>query len=248
MAGTAVVTGGSGQIGTAICLALARDGFDICVNFLNDEKGAGRTVATIRSAGGRAVAVRADVRSEDDVQYLFQAAMDQLGQIVVLVNNAGIIGGQARVDEVSVRTLKLVVETNVLGAFLCAREAVPCMSTRCGNKGGSIINISSRASMLGNAGEWVHYAATKGAIDTLTIGLAREVAEEGIRVNAVRPGLIATDIHAEAGLPDRLERLRDCVPMRRAGTAEEVAAAVRFLVSNDASYLTGVLLDVSGGR
>lgn len=246
--GLVIVTGGSGEIGTAIAMRAARAKYSVCLNYLSEEKRAADVVAAIRQEGGRAMAVRADVRSEDEVAAMFDVAAQELGRVTALVNNAGVIGGMSRVDEVAASVVRHVLDVNVVGAFVCASAAIRQMSTRHGGAGGAIVNISSRASKLGNGGEWVHYAASKGALDTLTVGLSREVAAEGIRVNAVNPGLIDTQIHAKAGQPDRLARLRSAVPMGRAGTVEEVAAAVEFLLSPAASYITGVCVDVSGGR
>ena len=205
-------------------------------------------VAEIAAAGGRAVAIQGNVAREQDILRLFSAAERELGPIQGLVNNAAITGGLARVEEVSATAIAEVMAVNVTGAILCAREAVRRMSTRRGGTGGAIVNISSRAARIGSAGEWVHYAASKGAIDSFTIGLAREVAAEGIRVNAVAPGLIETDLHAASGAPDRLERLAGTIPMRRPGTPGEVAEAVVWLLSPAASYITGAILEVGGGR
>jgi len=245
---TLVVTGGSRGIGAAVCLAAARAGWDVVVDYARDEVAAADVVRRITDAGGRAVAVRADVRDADDVERLFAAADAWCGPVTGLVNNAGISGGFARVDEVTAPTLADVLAVNVMGAFLCAGAAVRRMSTTHGGTGGAIVNVSSRAAVLGSPGEWVHYAASKGALDTMTVGLAREVATEGVRVNAVAVGLVDTDLHAAAGEPGRPERIRPTVPMRRSGTPEEVAAAVLWLLSDAASYTTGSILAVSGGR
>jgi NAD(P)-dependent dehydrogenase (short-subunit alcohol dehydrogenase family) len=245
---TVVVTGGSRGIGAAVCVELGLRGWDVVVDFVADEEAAERVVAAVQATGARAVAVRADVRSGDDVERLFAAADELGGPVAGLVNNAGITGGFARVDELSEQVLTEVLATNVAGAFLCAGAAVRRMSTRHGGSGGAIVNVSSRAARLGSPGEWVHYAASKGALDTLTVGLAREVAEEGVRVNAVAVGLVDTELHAAAGDPARPDRLRPTVPMRRSGSPEEVARAVAWLLSEEASYTTGTVLAVSGGR
>jgi NAD(P)-dependent dehydrogenase (short-subunit alcohol dehydrogenase family) len=246
--GTLIVTGASRGIGAAIAKLAATHGYRVVVNFVADEAAAGRVVTGIVAAGGRAIAAQGDVSKEADVLQLFQKAERELGIIVGLVNNAAVTGGFARVESVSAEALMQVLSVNVAGAILCAREAVRRMSTRHGGAGGAIVNISSRAAQIGSAGEWVHYAASKGAIDSFTIGLAREVATEGIRVNAVAPGLVDTDLHAANGMPDRLERLAPSIPMRRAGTPEEVAEAVLWMLSSKASYTTGAILEVGGGR
>jgi NAD(P)-dependent dehydrogenase (short-subunit alcohol dehydrogenase family) len=229
-------------------VAAAAAGWDVVVNYVRDEAAAAAVVRRILDAGGRATAVRADVSDAADVERLFAAADDWLGPVTGLVNNAGISGGAARVDEVTARALADVLATNVAGPFLCAGEAVRRMSTRYGGTGGAIVTVSSRAAVLGSPGEWVHYAASKAAVDTLTVGLAQEVATEGVRVNAVAVGLVDTDFHASSGEADRPGRIRPTVPMRRSGTPEEVAAAVVWLLSDAASYTTGTVLAVSGGR
>jgi NAD(P)-dependent dehydrogenase (short-subunit alcohol dehydrogenase family) len=246
--GTLVVTGGSRGIGAAVCAAAALAGWDVVVDYVNDAEAAASVVSGIETAGGQALAVRADVRSAADVEALFAAADAWRGPVTGLVNNAGVSGGFARVDELAAAALADVLAVNVAGAFLCAGAAVRRMSTLHGGSGGAIVNVSSRAAVLGSPGEWVHYAATKGALDTLTVGLAREVATEGVRVNAVAVGLVDTDLHAAAGEPGRPDRLRPTVPMRRSGTVHEVAAAVLWLLSPQASYTTGTVLAVSGGR
>ena len=246
--GTVVVTGGSRGIGAAVGIAAARAGWDVVVDYVDDERAASDVVRRIQEAGGRALAVRADVRRSADVELLFASADSWLGPVTGLVNNAGVSGGFARVDEVTEATLVDVLAVNVVGAFLCAGAALRRMSTAHGGRGGAIVNVSSRAAVLGSPGEWVHYAASKGAIDTMTVGLAREVATEGVRVNAVAVGLVDTDLHAAAGEPGRPDRLRPTVPMRRSGTPEEVADAVVWLLSDAASYTTGTVLAVSGGR
>lgn len=245
---TLVVTGGSRGIGAAVCVAAAEAGWDVVVDFAHDASAAARVVRRIQDAGGNALAVRADVSDAAAVEELFSAADSWRGPITGLVNNAGIAGGQARVDEVGADVLHRVLEVNVAGPFLCAGAAVRRMSTRHGGSGGAIVNISSRAAVLGSPGEFVHYAATKAALDTLTVGLSLEVATEGVRVNGVAVGLIDTEFHASAGEPDRAERLRPTIPMQRSGAPEEVAAAVVWLLSDAASYTTGTTLAVSGGR
>jgi NAD(P)-dependent dehydrogenase (short-subunit alcohol dehydrogenase family) len=246
--GTLIVTGASRGIGAAIAKLAAAHGFSVAVNFATGEAEAAGIAEQIISTGGRAFAIQADVAREEDVVRLFETAEQELGPIKGLVNNAAITGGFARVESVTAQTLAQVMAVNVTGAFLCAREAVRRMSTRKGGTGGAIVNISSRAAEIGSAGEWVHYAASKGAIDSFTIGLAREVATEGIRVNAVAPGLIDTGLHAANGAPDRLNRLMSTIPMQRPGTALEVAEAVLWLLSPAASYTTGSFLQVGGGR
>jgi NAD(P)-dependent dehydrogenase (short-subunit alcohol dehydrogenase family) len=246
--GTLIVTGASRGIGAAIAKLAAGRGFSVAVNFFTGEPEATVITEQIVSAGGRACAIQADVAREEDVIRLFETAERELGPIKALVNNAAITGGFSRVDSVSAKTLERVMAVNVTGTFLCAREAVRRMSARHGRTGGAIVNISSRAAQIGSAGEWVHYAASKGAIDSFTIGLAREVATEGIRVNAVAPGLIDTGLHAANGAPDRLNRLTSSIPMQRPGTAPEVAEAVLWLLSPAASYTTGAILEVGGGR
>jgi NAD(P)-dependent dehydrogenase (short-subunit alcohol dehydrogenase family) len=246
MAGLVVVTGGGRGIGAATALACAAAGFDVCLCYRSDETAAAAVVAGCEQAGVRASAVRADVGVEAEVLALFAAA-DRLGPVTGLVNNAGIVAPASRTDELGADRIEQMMRINVVGAFLCAREAVRRMSTRHGGAGGAIVNISSRAAALGGSGEYVDYAASKAAVDTLTVGLAREVATEGVRVNAVRPGLIETEIH-ETTAPGRLLRLTPTVPMGRSGQPEEVAAAVVWLLSDQASFVTGALLDVSGGR
>lgn len=243
-----IVTGGSRGIGAAIARLAAADGFAVCVAYRNDEAAAAGVAASLRQLGARALAVQADVAVEQDVVRMFEHVDAQLGRISALVNNAGILMHRARVDEMDAERIRRIFATNVIGSFICAREAVRRMSTLRGGSGGAIVNISSRASRLGSPGEFVDYAASKAAIDTLTIGLAKEVAAEGIRVNAVAPGLIYTDIHASGGEPGRVERMKDSIPMKRGGTAEEVAKAVLWLLSDEASYTTGATVDVSGGR
>ena len=242
-----IVTGGSRGIGAATARLAAAQGYAVAINFVRNRDAADAVVKDIHEKGGKALAVRADVAREDDVIALFDEAA-RLGPVKVLVNNAGILERQCRLDEMEAGRFERVLATNVVGALLCAREAVRRMSTKHGGPGGAIVNVSSMAAQLGSPGEYVDYAASKGAIDSLTIGLAREVAEEGIRVNAVRPGVIYTEIHASGGEPERVERVKKVVPMRRGGEAEEVARAILWLASDDASYSTGTFIDVSGGR
>jgi len=246
--GTLIVTGASRGIGAAIAKLAGARGFSVAINFATGETEAQAIAEQIVSDGGRACAIQADVAREEDVLRLFETAERELGPIKALVNNAAITGGFSRVESVSANTLTQVMAVNVTGAILCAREAVRRMSTGRGGTGGAIVNISSRAARTGSAGEWVHYAATKGAIDSFTIGLAREVATEGIRVNAVAPGLIETGLHAANGAPDRLDRLAAIIPMQRPGTALEVAEGVLWLLSPAASYTTGAILEIGGGR
>lgn len=246
--GTLIVTGGGRGIGAAVARLAARQGYTVAVNFVADEVAASGVVREIEQGNGRAKAIRADVSKEREVVELFETVERTFGRTVALVNNAGITGGFSRLENLEASALERVLAVNVAGAMLCAREAVRRMSKKNRGAGGAIVNISSRAAQLGSAGEWIHYAITKGAIDTLTIGLAKEVASEGIRVNAVAPGLIETDIHAAAGEPGRPQRLAAGIPLARAGKAEEVAEAVLWLLSPAAAYITGAILPVSGGR
>jgi NAD(P)-dependent dehydrogenase (short-subunit alcohol dehydrogenase family) len=242
-----IVTGGSRGIGASVCRKLAAPGRTVLVNFAQNAAAAEALVAEVGVAGGTAIAVQADVGIEADVLRLFAEA-DRHGTLAGLVNNAGVVDVVERVDGMSLERLTRMFSINVIGSFLCAREAVRRMSTRHGGKGGAIVNLGSAASKLGSPNQYVDYAAAKGAIDTMTIGLAREVADEGIRVNAVRPGIIDTDIHASGGDPDRVARMAAGLPMKRAGTADEVAEAILWLLSEHSSYTTGTVLDVSGGR
>jgi NAD(P)-dependent dehydrogenase (short-subunit alcohol dehydrogenase family) len=242
-----LVTGGSRGIGAATARAAASAGWSVALTYRDDEAAAAAVVADVRAAGGSAVAARADVAVEEDVLAAFAAA-DRLGPLTGLVANAGIVGPRARVDEYTAARVQRMLAVNVLGTVLCCREAVRRMSTRKGGAGGSVVLVSSAASRLGSPGEYVDYAASKGAVDTLGIGLAREVAGEGVRVNVVRPGIIDTGIHASGGQPDRAARLAPTVPMGRAGLPAEVAAAVVWLLGDESGYCTGSLLDVAGGR
>jgi NAD(P)-dependent dehydrogenase (short-subunit alcohol dehydrogenase family) len=248
MAGVMIVTGGGRGIGAATARLAAARGYAVCVNYLRDRGTAEAVVQDIRNDGGRAIAVPGDVSVEKDVVHLFQECDRSLGTLGALVNNAGIVARQSRVEAMDAERLQRMFATNVIGSFLCAREAIKRMSTKHGGKGGAIVNVSSGAARLGSPGEWVDYAASKGAIDTMTIGLAKELAAEGIRVNCVRPGFVHTGIHAAAGEPGRIERLREGIPMKRGGEPGEVARAILWLLSEEASYSTGAILDVTGGR
>jgi NAD(P)-dependent dehydrogenase (short-subunit alcohol dehydrogenase family) len=243
----AIVTGGSRGIGRATALAAARRGYRVCIGYATNKAAADEVVGRIAADGGQAVAVKCDVGAEADILALFAAA-EKLGPINALVNNAGVVDVTARLEDISAERLRRMMTINIIGSMLCAREAVKRMSRRHGGHGGVIVNLSSAAARLGSPNTYVDYAASKGAIDTFTVGLAQEVAAEGIRVAAVRPGLIDTDIHASGGDPERAHRLSKSVPMQRVGTAEEVANAVVWLMSDEASYVTGSILDVSGGR
>jgi len=248
MSGIVIVTGGSRGIGAATARLAAIRGYAVCVNYRSNIAAADQVVSAITHSGGRAIAVQADLSVESDVVRLFETCDRELGRLTALVNNAGILETQSRVENLDAARLQRIFATNVIGAFICAREAVKRMSTKHGGDGGAIVNVSSAASRIGGAEEYVDYAASKGAIDTLTIGLAKEVATEGIRVNAVRPGVIRTEIHASGGEPGRVDRVKASVPMKRGGEAEEVARAIVWLLSEEASYTTGAFLEVSGGR
>jgi NAD(P)-dependent dehydrogenase (short-subunit alcohol dehydrogenase family) len=242
-----IITGGSRGIGRATALAAATRGFRVCIGYASNEAAAKQVVSAIEAKNGKAIAVKCDVGDERDILALFKAA-DAFGTLGALVNNAGIVGTTSRVDEMSVERIQRMMAVNVTGSILCAREAVKRMSTRHGGKGGVIINLSSVAAKLGSPSVYVDYASSKGAIDSFTIGLGHEVAGEGIRVAAIRPGLIDTEIHASGGDPDRPHRLSSSVPMKRVGTADEIANAIVWLISDEASYVTSAILDVSGGR
>lgn len=243
-----LITGGSRGIGAACAELAATRGYAVVISYRENRQAADAVLEAIAAKGGKAIAVQADVASEADVLRLFAAVDHELGPLGVLVNNAGILEKQMRLQDFDAARLQRVFATNILGSFLCAREAVRRMSTHHGGCGGAIVNLSSAAARLGSPGEYVDYAASKGAIDSMTIGLAKEVAAEGIRVNAVRPGVIYTDIHASGGEPGRVDRVKSGIPMQRGGTALEVAQAILWLASAEASYTTGTLLDVTGGR
>jgi NAD(P)-dependent dehydrogenase (short-subunit alcohol dehydrogenase family) len=243
-----IITGGSRGIGAATARLAAQRGYAVCVNYAQDRIAAQSITDEIKEKGGQAIAVACDISSEQEVVRLFESVDKAFGRVTDLVNNAGILERQVRVEEMDAARINRIFATNVTGAFLCAREAVRRMSTRYGGAGGAIVNVSSAAARLGASGEYVDYAASKAAIDTFTIGLAKEVANEGVRVNAVRPGVIYTDIHASGGEPDRVERVKGAIPMRRGGRVEEVAHAILWLLSDEASYTTGAFIDVAGGR
>ncbi len=243
-----IITGGSRGIGAATARLAARHGYAVCVTYLKNRDAANAVIDEIKANGGRAIAVAANVSLESDVVNLFKTVDTELGTLTALVNNAGILEKQIRVESVDAARLSRILAANVIGPFLCAREAVKRMSHNHGGRGGAIVNVSSAASRLGSAGEYVDYAASKGAIDTLTIGLSREVAEEGIRVNAVRPAFIYTDMHASGGEPGRVDRLKASLPMKRGGHPEEVANAIIWLLSDEASYTTGTFIELAGGK
>jgi len=245
--GVILITGASRGIGAATARLAGRRGYSVCVNYRSNREAAESVVRTIESDGAKAVAVGADVSVERDVVRLFEAC-DRLGSLAALVNNAGILETQTRVEDLDAARVARIFATNVIGPFVCAREAVRRMSTSHGGAGGAIVNVSSGAARLGSPGEYVDYAASKGAIDTMTIGLAQEVAQEGIRVNAVRAGFIYTEMHASGGEPNRVDRVKQFVPMRRGGSADEVARAILWLLSDEASYTTGSFIDVTGGK
>jgi NAD(P)-dependent dehydrogenase (short-subunit alcohol dehydrogenase family) len=248
MSPVVLITGGSRGIGAATALLAAQQGYAVAVNYCANSVAADAVVQSIRASGGTAITVQADVARESQVVAMFEEVDAKLGPLGALVNNAGVVDVACRVDCMDVERLQRMFQTNVVGAFVCAREAVKRMSTHHGGSGGCIVNVSSIAARLGGSGQYVDYAASKGALDTLTVGLAREVATEGIRVNGVAPGIIDTEIHASGGQPDRAQRLAPQVPMQRPGTAQEVAQAIVWLMSGAASYTTGATIDVTGGR
>ncbi len=243
-----LITGGSRGIGAATALLAAERGWQVAISYLGNASAADAVVAQIKANGGHALAVQADVGIDADVERLFKTVNDQLGRLNSLINNAGMLELQTRLDQMDLARWQRVFSANVFGSFLCAKQAVLRMSTRHGGNGGTIVNVSSAAARIGSPNEFIDYAAAKGAVDSMTLGLAKEVAAEGIRVNAVRPGLIYTDIHASAGEPGRVDRAKAGVPMQRGGTAAEVAEAIVWLASEQSSYVTGTLLDVTGGR
>jgi NAD(P)-dependent dehydrogenase (short-subunit alcohol dehydrogenase family) len=244
----ALVTGGSRGIGAATCRFAADAGYRVVVNYASNEAAAGALVQDIEQAGGKAIAIKADVGNESEILSMFEQVDRAFGRLDALVNNAGVLDVMSRLDGISAARMERMMRVNVVGSMLCAREAVKRMSTRHGGKGGAIVNLSSMAAHIGGANQYVDYAASKGAIDSFTIGLAREVAAEGIRVNAVSPGIIDTEMHASTGKPDRVALIQDTLPMKRAGTADEVARAILYLLSDASSYTTGAILNVSGGR
>jgi NAD(P)-dependent dehydrogenase (short-subunit alcohol dehydrogenase family) len=245
---TIIITGSSRGIGAATALLAADHGYAVCVNYLNRTEAADQVVTKVTEAGGKAISLQADISSEPDVIRMFETVDRELGTLTALVNNAAVLAPQSRVEDLEIDRINQLFGVNVTGSFLCAREAVRRMSTRNGGEGGAIVNVSSGAATLGSPGVYVDYAATKGAIDIMTIGLAREVADEGIRVNAVRPGFIHTEMHTTFGEPDRVDRLAPSVPMKRGGQPEEVAQAIVWLLSDKASYTTGTIIDVAGGN
>ncbi|MEZ5537548.1 MAG: SDR family oxidoreductase [Thiolinea sp.] len=244
----ALVTGAGRGIGRATAIKLAEHGYAVCINYRSDHDSATAVLKEVRQSGVNAITMQADVSDESEVVRLFQAIDDKLGAVTALVNNAAILLPQTRLENITAQRVNTLLQTNVTSCFLCCREAIKRMSFTHGGRGGVIVNVSSAAARLGSAGEYIDYAATKGAIDTLTIGLANEVAQEGIRVNAVRPGFIHTTMHADGGEPDRIERIKPAIPLRRGGQPEEVAEAIVWLLSDAASYATGTFIDVAGGR
>ena len=248
MTSIALVTGSGRGIGAATAKLAARRGFAVCVNYLNKEERARQVADEIRAGGGRAIVVQADTADEADILRMFERVDRELGPVTSLVNNAGITGKAGRLEAYDAAAIRRILDVNVVGTMLCSREAAKRMSTRNGGRGGTIVNLSSIAAVLGGANQWTAYAAAKGAVNSLTVGLARELAGEGIRVNAIMPGLIDTEIHAEAGVGDRLQKVIPTVPMGRIGTAEECAEAIVWLMSNEAAYMTGAVIPMSGGR
>jgi NAD(P)-dependent dehydrogenase (short-subunit alcohol dehydrogenase family) len=243
-----LITGGSRGIGAATALLAADRGFDVCINYANDASAAESVATQVRARGRRACTVRGDVAEESHVMGIFKACQDNLGPLTCLVNNAGVVDVKARLDEMDITRWQRMFNINVIGSLLCAREAVKRMSTKHGGAGGTIVNLSSAAARIGSPGQYVDYAASKGAIDTLTMGLAKEVAREGIRVNAVRPGIIETEIHASGGEPDRVAQSLGIIPMGRGGTADEIARAILWLATDESGYTTGSIIDSTGGR
>ena len=243
-----IITGASRGIGAATAIKAAKQGYAVCINYLHNDFAAKNIVTQIEQNGGSAIAVAADVSQEIEVVKLFNTVDQELGSVTALVNNVGILEHKMRLDQMDMARLNRIFCTNITSHFLCAREAIKRMSTLHGGKGGSIVNISSAASRLGSAGEYIDYAASKGAIDTLTIGLSREVAKENIRVNCVRPGFIYTDIHANGGEANRVERLAPSLPMQRGGSPDEIANAIMWLISDEASYITGTFIDAASGK
>ncbi|MET0962379.1 MAG: SDR family oxidoreductase [Noviherbaspirillum sp.] len=248
MTGVVLITGSGRGIGAATAILAAQRGYAVCVNYLKNEDRAAQVVADIREAGGNAIMVQADTANENEVAQLFKRIDEELGPITALVNNAGVTGKAGRLDSFDADTIRRVLEVNVVGTLLCSQEAVRRMSTKNGGKGGVIVNVSSLAAQLGGANQWIPYAAAKGAVNSITAGLAKEVAAEGIRVNGIAPGLIQTELHAEAGVGDRLQKVLPQVPMGRIGTVEECAEAILWLMSGEAAYMIGSTLTLSGGR
>lgn len=245
---TALITGGSRGIGAATARLLARRDYDLCISYRERKQTAEALIEELSASGARIIAVRADISEESDIEQLFAEADRQLGPVTALVNNAGMLLPQTRVENMTAERINRLLRTNVTGTLLCCREAIRRMSTARGGSGGAIVNVSSAASRIGAPNEYIDYAATKGAVDTLTIGLSKEAANEGIRVNGVRPGFIDTEMHADGGEPDRIERLKANIPLGRGGQPEEVAAAIGWLLSDEASYVTGSFIDAAGGR
>lgn len=242
-----IITGASRGIGAATARLAARQGYAVCINYKNQESAAQTLVKEIQASGGKAMAIAADVTNLQNVEHLFKQTELSFGSISALVNNAGIVAPQTRFENVDLERIQRLFDTNVFGTMLCTQQAIKSMSTLHGGQGGAIVNVSSAASRLGSAGEYVDYAATKGAVDSLTIGLSKELAGEGIRVNAVRPAFIYTDMHADGGEPDRVDRIKNNIPMQRGGQPEEVAAAIMWLLSEEASFTTGTFIDMAGG-